>query len=267
MAYANSASCLRMYSDEKVVAYYLRYTELEKPEEAILRALSPQLGSMRMLDIGAGGGRMTEHFAPRVGEYDGIDICPEMVAACRKRFLGRIPAERFALRDMRDLHAYPAHAFDFVLITYNTIDHLSDRERMPFIDEVRRITSPGGYFCFSSHNIRSLAAYLQPMDWTALRPWRHPFETIRSLRHRARFLELNRTALEQHFTAEHVVINNGTHGDFGVQLYYILPAAQIEALKRAGFERIAVYSLDTGTELSQGEIRCCADRWLYYLCS
>jgi SAM-dependent methyltransferase len=254
---ADAARCLRTYSRSKVVSYYTTYLDLEKPEATLLRALGSRLGSMRMLDIGVGGGRITEHFAPRVREYHGIDLCPTMVEACRRRFLGRIPQERFEVRDMRNLETYAAHSFDFILITFNTIDHLSHRERASFVAQVRRILAPGGYFYFSSHNIRSLASYLTPARWwSGLRAWRH----------RARFLKLNRALLAAHDSADYLVLNNGAHDDFGLQLYYVRPEAQIAALQRAGFDQVSVYSLDSGEELSGAQIGAAADRWLYYLC-
>ena len=262
MICADAARCLRTYSKRKVVAYYSGYTALEKPEEAILRALSRRLSSMRMLDIGVGGGRMTEPFAPRVGTYHGIDISPEMVDACRTRFAGRIPADRFAVRDMRELERYPAHAFELILNSYNTIDHLDQLERSRFIGEVRRITAPGGYFCFSTHNIRSLARR-EPIEWS----WRRPHAALRALLHRARYLKLNRDALERVADAEYVIINNGTHDDFALELCYVRPTAQVETLKRAGFGQVAVYSLETGEEMGEGKIASATDRWLYYLCS
>ncbi|HEV7477588.1 MAG TPA: class I SAM-dependent methyltransferase, partial [Burkholderiales bacterium] len=218
----DAARCLRAYSRAKVVAYYAGYVALEKPEQAVLRTLAECLGSLRMLDIGVGGGRMTEHFAPRVREYKGIDISPAMIDTCRQRFAGRIPPERFAVRDMRDLDGYPAHSFELVLNSYNTMDHLDPEERSRFIGEVRRITAPGGYFCFSTHNIRSLARR-EPIEWS----WRRPHAAVQALLHRARYLKLNRGALEQIPHAEYVIINNGTHDDFELQLYYVQPEAQL----------------------------------------
>jgi SAM-dependent methyltransferase len=262
MMCVDAARCLRAYSRAKVVAYYAGYVALEKPEQAVLHALAERLASLRMLDIGVGGGRMTEHFAPRVREYTGIDISPAMIDACRKRFAGRIPADRFAVRDMRELERYPAHAFELVLNSYNTIDHLDPLERERFIAEVRRITAPGGYFCFSTHNIRSLARR-EPIEWF----WHRPHATLRALLHRAHYLKLNRGALERHAHADHVIINNGTHYDFALELYYVRPEAQLEALERAGFDHVRVYSLVTGEELTGEKITSATDRWLYYLCS
>src|SRR5438132_8549511 len=99
----DSLQCLKMYSRPEVVAHYLDDAALQKPEAAILQRLEPQLGAMRMLEIGVGAGRLTGFFAPRAKEYYAIDIAPEMIDACRARFAGTIPAAHFSLGDMRNL--------------------------------------------------------------------------------------------------------------------------------------------------------------------
>jgi SAM-dependent methyltransferase len=247
------------------VAHYANDTELQKPERAILDALGSRLGTLRMLDVGMGAGRLTAHFAPRVKDYRGIDLSADMVDSCRKRFAGRIAPERFAVRDMRSLDAFAAGSFDFVLNSYNTIDHLGERERERFLEQARRITSDGGWLCFSAHNLRAVADNLAIADWGAL--WRHPRNALLRLRLRAMFLALNRDALRRAGDADHVVVRNGTHGDFGVRIYYVRPEAQVRALRETGFASVRVFSLDTGAELEPRELGSCRDRWLYYLCS
>ena len=260
-------ACRRMYSRKQVVSYYANFAALEKPEAAVLQALAGQLGSMRMLDVGMGGGRVTEHVAWRVASYHGIDIAPEMVDTCRRRFAGRIPPERFEVRDMRALDGFRAHSFDFVLNAFNGIDHLTHEERAVHLAQVRRVLAPGGLFCFSTHNIASLASYLQPTDWMQPAFWRRPRTALRTLQRRGRFLRLNRDALAQYRAADYVVINNGAHDDFGVQIYYVRTAAQLDALRCAGFGQIRVFSLDSGEQLTGGAIEAAEDRWLYFLCS
>jgi len=257
-------ACLRMYSQKGVVASYSN-AALEKPEAVILHRLAGSLGSMRVLDIGVGAGRITEHLAWRVRQYHAIDLAPEMIATCRQRFRGRLAESCFEVRDMRDLD-YPAHSYDFVLNAFNGIDHLAHAERTRFIAEVRRILAPGGLFCFSTHNTRSLARHLRAPDSTRPEFWRRPLATMKALRRRERFLRLNRRAIAQHSTAEHLMVKDGPHGDFGVQICYVSATAQVESLKRAGFDRVSVYSLDSGNELSGGEIAAAEDRWLYFLC-
>src|SRR5262249_48725044 len=158
--------------------YYAGYVELQKPEQTILELLAPRLPQMRMLEIGVGAGRVTRHFAERVREFQGTDLCPRMVELCRERFAR---PERFLVRDMRDLDAYDPGRFALLLITYNTLDHLNEAERVRFLREARRVLSPGGWFCFSSHNIACLDAWLDLRRWLGARFWRWP----RRLRQRA----------------------------------------------------------------------------------
>jgi len=257
---SQTLTLLNTYSKDDVVAYYAACDALQKPEGTILRQLAPRLPAMRMLEIGVGGGRVTRHCADRVREYQGIDLCPRMVALCRGRFPG---PERFSVRDMRDLGEYPAGRFDFVLITYNTLDHLSPEERASFLAAARRVVAPGGNLCFSSHNIACLSGWLDLRRWLGARFWRWP----RLRRQRAQLRELNRSALEQQPRADCVVITNGTHGSYEMRSCYVRAAAQVQALKAAGFPSVSVFSLDSGLELEGEAIARANDRWLYYLAS
>lgn len=257
------ARCLETYSKHDVLTYYCSYVALQKPEAAILGLIHPRLQEFRMLEIGVGGGRLSEYFAPRVLAYHGIDLCPAMVQACRERFAGRLPENAFSVGDMRELDSYAPGSLELVLISYNTIDHLNHAEREQFLRQMRRITAPGGYFCFSTHNIASLGR------WMALESieWKHPLAALRKLRDGARRFALNLGALRRHPGADHVVIYNGTHGDFALQIYYVRTSAQLHALQRLGFDEVRIFSLETGLELKTGEeIAAATDRWLYYLC-
>ena len=257
---SQTLTLLQTYSKDDVVAYYADYVDLQKPEQAILDLLAPRLAGMRMLEVGVGAGRVTQHFADRVREFQGIDLCPRMVWLCRQRFLR---PERFSVRDMRDLDSYETGRFDLVLITYNTLDHLSPGERQHFLAEARRVIAPGGYFCFSSHNIACLDAWLSLRNWLVWQVWRWP----RKLRERAQLQALNRQALERQASADCVVITNGTHGSYEMRSCYVRATAQVRALQEAGFRKVRVFSLDSGRELQAGEIPGAEDRWLYYLAS
>src|SRR3954468_4665358 len=91
--------CLRMYSRPQVIEDYAQDDALQPPERGILDALGDAMAAMTMLDIGVGAGRLTAYFAPRVKDYRGIDLAPEMVAYCRRRFAGRIGPEKFSVQD------------------------------------------------------------------------------------------------------------------------------------------------------------------------
>ena len=257
--------CLRMYSRSDVIGQYAEDTELQPPESRILEILAARLGKMKMLDIGMGAGRLTAYFAPRVDDYNGIDLAPQMVEYCRRRFAAQISPDRFAVRDMRELRAYPDDSFDLVLNSYNTIDHLNVDERARFLGESRRIVSKEGYLCFSAHNSRAVRDNLRITDWH--RAWRHPKNTLQRCASRATFLRANSAALQQADDADYIVVKNGTHGDFTLNLCYVRPEWQIGALREAGFTTVRLFSLDRGAELDRADLPTCCDRWLYYLCA
>jgi len=257
--------CLETYSRDEVVAYYAGYLDLQPPEAEILRRLAPRLPAMRMLELGVGAGRISAHYAPLVADYRATDLCPRMVEACRRRFAGRIAAERFAVGDMRALGGYADGSLDLVFISYNTIDHLTLPERAALTAQARRILAPGGFFCFSSHNIACLGDWLRLGRWLGAGFWRHPRSGLRRLRLRARLRELNRAALEQHAGADYVLVNNGTHDDLELRSYYTRASWQLRELANAGFSRAQVFSLESGKELKGGAIDAARDRWLYFL--
>jgi len=259
--------CLETYSRDEVVAYYADYVDLQPPEAEILRRLAPRLPAMRMLELGVGAGRITAHYAPLVAEYHATDLCPRMIEECRRRFSGRIAPERFAVGDMRSLGGHAAGSFDLVFISYNTIDHLTLPERAELTAQARRILAPGGFFCFSSHNIACLGDWLRLGRWLGAGFWRHPRSGIRRLRLRSRLRELNRAALEQHAGADTVLVSNGTHDDLGLRSYYTHARWQMNELVAAGFSRAEVFSLDSGKRLEGRAIDAARDRWLYYLAS
>lgn len=256
---SQTLTLLHTYSKDDVVAYYADYVDLQPPEQTILRRLAPGLGGMRMLEIGVGGGRVTRHFVGRVREFQGTDLSPRMVEMCRERFAGA----PFSVQDMRELRGYESGRFDFILITYNTLDHLSPGERAEFIAEARRVISPGGFFCFSSHNIACLDNWLRLSNWLDHRFWRWP----RKLRERADLRRINRAALAQRHSADCIVITNGTHGSYDMRSCYVRTVPEIRSLHKAGFANVQVFSLDSGRELHGDEIAAAKDRWLYYLAS
>ena len=65
--------------------------------------------------------------------------------------------------------------------------------------------------------------------------------------------------------AAHLIFNDGAHYR-QMQIYYIRPQAQLEALQ-ANFVDIRIFALATGAELKDpDEVKRNEDVWLYYLC-
>ena len=118
---------LKTYTSADIVGYYSQLKALQPAEEAILTLLKPGLGSMKMLDIGVGGGRTTRHFAAVTAEYVGIDYSAGMIDACKERCSGDANTT-FHVGDARDLSRFEDDCFDFILFSFNGIDYISDRK-------------------------------------------------------------------------------------------------------------------------------------------
>jgi ubiquinone/menaquinone biosynthesis C-methylase UbiE len=147
----NSLANFRVYSSSEVAAHYSSLSYLTPCERMLFdKYLKP---GMAILDAGVGGGRTTPHLSAIAGSYVGIDYSETMIEACRNRY----PELRFAVSDAADLSAFPAEAFDAVVMAFNTIDYIvpEDRRRQCFT-ECWRVLKPGGVFLFSSHNPRSI---------------------------------------------------------------------------------------------------------------
>ena len=151
-----------VYSSQNVVRHYAQLKLLQPAEQAVLTRLNPQLAQMKMLDIGVGGGRTTHHFHQRVGDYVGIDYAAEMIAACRQRFADGSPPLALEVGDARDMGDFPDQSFDLILFSFNGIDYISHADRLRVLKEIHRVGKPGGYFCFSSHNLQGIE---RAFDW------------------------------------------------------------------------------------------------------
>ena len=251
---------LKPYLSDEVVTYYSESKDLQNPEETILKLLADKLPAMRMLDIGVGAGRTTVHFAHRVKQYQAIDYSEKMIAACKKRFEGKIAENVFSVLDIRNLGSFPENSFDFVLFSFNGIDHISMDERITAFQDIRKTLSSGGYFCFSTHNIQCIPNWLNiQFRWNV-------FEVVKRIFRQAKVKTINKQALDNYKAKDYVLLNDGAH-DFGSEIHYARPSWQIKSLKQCGFNEIRIFSLKTGAELtSEGEISANIDKWLYFLC-
>lgn len=252
----------KLYRAPHMVQHYTQLKLLQPAEQAILDLLRDRLPQMRMLDIGVGGGRTTLHFSKWVLEYVGIDYSAPMIAACQRRFATPLKPPTFRVCDARDLSLFEDNSFDFILFSFNGIDYGSHCDRQKCLQEVRRVGKPGGYFCFSSHNLQSME---QAFDWHHQLSL-NPLTAYVNLAMWGLLRLCNTTTtLKQLHQSTHAIIKDESH-NFQLNTYYIRPQAQVQQLQ-AHFEQISVYSGLTGLEIvSEQDLHLNVDQWLYYLC-
>ena len=249
------------YDAERVVRRYAAHSHLQAPEQVVLDRLAPRLGEMRMLDIGVGAGRTTLHFAHRAGQYVGIDYAENMIRACQRRFPDAGPSVSFVTCDARRLEPFDDASFDFVLFSFNGLDHIDHDGRIQALREINRVLAPGGLFLFSAHNLLSVPRlFAFPWRAVARRPWVFP-------RRLARWVLLKRLNWSPRKLLDHpcATINDGAHG-FRLTTHYIRPDEQVRQLTQTGFTDVRLLTLD-GAEVDPDS---CLDElddfWLYYLC-
>ncbi len=260
----------KTYSTPGVVQYYTELKQLQPAETTILKWLKPRLSQMKMLDIGVGGGRTTQHFAPLVGEYIGIDYSEKMIAACQKRFSGgdsaqRIPYGNRGIRlevcDARDLSRFPENYFDFILFSFNGIDFIPHSDRLQVFEQIRRVGKPGGYFYFSTHNLQAMAP---EFNWQKHLSF-NPIVTYVNLVMWG-FLRLCNPGItgDRLKSSGYAILRDESH-NFRLQTYYIRPQEQVQQLT-PNFRDIKIYSWKTGLELTcASDLYSNDDMWLYYL--
>ena len=184
----------------------------------------------RVLELGMGGGRITDHLITIAESLHRVDIAPNMVAYCQQRF----PQATFTQEDFRRLSTWPAACWDAVYGGCNTFDVLAIEERDALISDVARLLRPEGLFIFSSHNYGSLAL--------VKKPWLHiaSLNPRRSLRGgssgglRAAFNYRRLAALQRVEEDYAVVVDDAL--DFSLLQIYIARDAQERQLAKHGLQ-------------------------------
>lgn len=248
----------KTYSTRSIVHYYTQLKQLQPAEQSILDLLKQQLPAMKMLDMGVGGGRTTQHFAQLAKEYIGIDYSADMIAACQQRFR----TAQFAVCDARNMSQFQDNSFDFILFSFNGIDYVSHDDRLQILQEVRRVGKPGGYFCFSSHNLQGIERAFHWRNQLSL----NPITSYTNLVMLALLRGFNYPITQKRLkTTAYTMIRDESH-NFRLQTYYIRPEEQLKQLE--GFRDVKVYPWRSGQEISsQDALELNTDMWLYYLCT
>lgn len=250
-----------IYESGDIVSVYAKETGLQPAEETIINQLRDKLSNMKVLDIGIGAGRTTACLADYVKDYVGIDNSENMVKFCEKRFDGFQANLSFKVCDVRSMDIFEDNFFDFVLFSYNGIDCIPYGDRATALQEIQRVSKPGGFFCFSTHNFR----YIDHLKRFTI--GKNPLRFIRLI---VRYLHSQYIVWQRNRNKgiKHAIIRDGGD-DFRLKTCYVEPLEQIKKLEGIGFQNIRIFSEKTGNELEDiSNIDGMKDdRWLYYVCN
>jgi SAM-dependent methyltransferase len=248
------------YAASGIVRHYAQLSTLQPAEKVLLTLLQNQSSPIKMLDIGIGGGRTTQHFYQSVTDYVGIDYSAEMITACKIRF--PTASNLFSVCDARDMSRFEDNTFDAILFSFNGIDYVSVTDRLQIFQEIRRVGKVGAYFCFSSHNLQGLERAFSLRTQFSFNPVTIYANLV--MWALLRLLNLPLTLMQIRVLSA-VVVRDESH-NFRLQTYYIRPEAQLHQLE-PNFSNIKVYSWKNDVQLlSKSDRAANVDMWLYYLC-
>jgi len=104
-------------------------------------------GTMRVLEIGCGAGRVTRALAGVFGEVHAVDVSGEMVRLAQEALRG-YPKAFVYQNNGRDLSVVPELLFDFAFSSI-VFQHIPSREIIEnYVHEVQRLLRPGALFKF-----------------------------------------------------------------------------------------------------------------------
>jgi ubiquinone/menaquinone biosynthesis C-methylase UbiE len=252
------------------VEWYAQQHALFPPEQVVLDKFKGRFPTMKMLDIGIGGGRTTCHFAELAQEYVGIDFDKYMLQACKQRFHNTSEKISFHHGDVRSMDLFNDQYFDFILFSYNGIDYLSHEDRFLSLKEIKRVTKIGGYFFFSTHNLNCVDSLF------TFRFSKDPFILSKEL-YRYFILRMVNGRVGKMKAQTHTMIYDGIYRKKLMWLflsiwkhmgyyYYSKPEEQIRQLEEVGFKVVKIYA-KRGEEIThRAKLGAITDNWIYYLC-
>ena len=121
-------------------------------ERVLLDALLAHVGTgARVVDVGAGGGRVARHVAPLVRELVCVDVSPAMIEEARENLAGHSNVSFFENRGFT-LAGLPDAAFD-AAYSHDVLLQLDPFPVLALVDEARRVLRPGGVFVGSFYTI------------------------------------------------------------------------------------------------------------------
>jgi SAM-dependent methyltransferase len=233
------------------------------PAESLILARYREALTGRVLDLGCGAGRILGYLVLLGADAHGVDISPQMVDHCRRRF----PGTDVRVGDLADVKASIDGPFDAVLMSDNLIDVFDDAQRRRVLAALRELLGPGGLLMFSSHNLdqwdqaaRAPSSRVKEAVLAAAR--RSPAGWVRTAmglpgarRNRRRLGPL------QYRDGDHAVVNDVAH-NYALLHYYIGRVAQERQLADVGLDVVEVLEAD-GVAVPAGEAG--QSPWLYYI--
>jgi len=108
----------------------------------------------KVLDFGCGVGRIMRHWSSVEGPaWHGTDYNAELIDWCKNH----LKFSDFRVNTLSGILPYQDDTFDFIY-SFSVFTHLSETLQAHWINELSRVTKPGGYIYFTTHGPNYLSA-------------------------------------------------------------------------------------------------------------
>lgn len=118
---------------------------------SLLPRLAPFLPVRHLLEIACGHGRVTAHLLAHCDRYTGVDLAPDCVATCQRRFAARAGA-MFLATDGKSLSGIADASIDLAC-SWDSLVHAEADALVGYMHELARVLRPGGFAWLHHSNL------------------------------------------------------------------------------------------------------------------
>lgn len=126
---------------------------LDRGEQQALLFVAARVRGMRILDVGAGVGRLAPLLRLLSDDYIAIDYAPNMVDTFRRN----LPGFDVSIGDARDLSRFADGSIGLIIFSNNGLDSASRDDRFLVMREFQRVISERGWIVFSTLNLHGVS--------------------------------------------------------------------------------------------------------------
>lgn len=251
----NSHDALREFTLEK--------TWTDPGEQAAFDWVTEECRGQPLLDIGVGAGRTIPLMMGISSDYTGVDYTAKLLEQAR----GRFPGVDLRHMDARDMSGLPSDHYALTAFSWNGIDCVNYEGRERVLQEMYRVTRPGGLVLFSSHNREGPGFHesiWKLMPRFSVNPLRFGWRILRTLRvfPLATYNYLRHVHLHRNF--EGYSIKTAAAHYFGIVIVYTTLAEQRRQLAALGFEIDAVFGSCDGKRI-YADVQTSDAWWFHFI--